>query len=64
MGASSDRPVILLLCRLVWEKALDVYIDVIRNLEKEQIPHVSVVVGDGPARSGMEVRIAQCLSFI
>lgn len=49
-----DEPVILIACRLVWEKGLQVYVDVIKRLEAAGIKHRSVVAGDGPARAKMQ----------
>ncbi|UPR02271.1 glycosyltransferase [Chloropicon primus] len=50
----NDEPVVLLACRLVWEKGLQVYVDVIKRLEAQGIKHKSVVAGDGPARAKMQ----------
>eukprot|EP00976_Prorocentrum_cordatum_P076738 1182421-Prorocentrum_minimum.AAC.2 len=53
----ADVPIILLVGRLVWEKALEVYADVINHLDQQGIPHRSVVVGDGPAMQGLQALI-------
>lgn len=49
-----DEPVVLLACRLVWEKGLQIYVDVIKRLEAQGVRHKSVVAGDGPAREKLE----------
>jgi len=49
-----DEPVVLMACRLVWEKDLQVYVDVIKRLEAEGIKHRSVIAGDGPARAKLQ----------
>ncbi|MCY4170911.1 MAG: glycosyltransferase family 1 protein [Bacteroidetes bacterium] len=36
--------------RLVWEKNLSVFVDVLNCLKSKGVPHRSLVVGDGPAR--------------
>ncbi len=54
LGIADDEPVILIACRLVWEKGLQIYIDLIKRLEAEGIKHRSVVAGDGPARAKMQ----------
>lgn len=41
----------------MWEKALDIYAEVIMKLEEKGISHRAVVVGEGPARLGMRALI-------
>ncbi|MDX1438773.1 MAG: glycosyltransferase family 1 protein [Rubricoccaceae bacterium] len=55
------KPTIAFVSRLVWEKGLDVFAQVIERLERVQIPHCSVVVGDGPARKNLEARLPNTL---
>jgi glycosyltransferase involved in cell wall biosynthesis len=50
-------PVVAFVSRLVWEKGPDLYAEVIERLEREGIPHHSLVVGDGPAREDLEARL-------
>jgi glycosyltransferase involved in cell wall biosynthesis len=52
-----DEAVVAFVSRLVWEKGLDVYADVIERLERQNVPHHSLVVGDGPARKALEKRL-------
>lgn len=56
-GFEDDEVVVTFVSRLVWEKGLDVYADVIEQLEQQNVPHRSLVVGDGPARSELETRL-------
>jgi len=53
-----DEVVVTFVSRLVWEKGLDVYADVIERLERQNVPHRSLVVGDGPAREELEARLS------
>lgn len=50
-------PVVAFVSRLVWEKGLAVFADVVERLEREGVPHHSLVVGDGPAREALEARL-------
>jgi len=56
-GIGDDEVVVTFVSRLVWEKGLDVYADVIERLEQQGVPHHSLVVGDGPARDDLEARL-------
>ena len=56
-GINDNEVVVTFVSRLVWEKGLDVYARVIRQLEEKGIPHRSMVVGDGPAREDLERRL-------
>jgi glycosyltransferase involved in cell wall biosynthesis len=57
-GIGDDEVVVAFVSRLVWEKGLDVYADVIERLEQQNVPHRSLVVGDGPAREELEDRLS------
>lgn len=57
LGIADDEVVITFISRLVWEKGLDVYADVIERLQSRNIRHRSMVVGDGPAREELEQRL-------
>lgn len=59
LGIAPDVPAVLFAGRLVWEKGLTVYADVIEKLQDASIPHASVVVGDGPARADLQRRLTQ-----
>jgi glycosyltransferase involved in cell wall biosynthesis len=56
-GIDDDVPVIGFTGRLVMEKGLDVYSDVIDRLERRQVRHKVLVVGEGPARDWFEKRL-------
>ena len=57
VGAEGDTPVVLMVCRLVWEKGLAKFIAAVQGLEKAGLKHRSVVVGDGPARKEMQTQL-------
>jgi len=56
-GIADDEVVIAFVSRLVWEKGLHVYAEVIKGLKARGIPHRSVIVGDGPARTRLAERL-------
>jgi len=53
--------VILIACRLVWEKGLNTFAETVEKLKKDGIHHRSVVVGEGPARSELERRLTSTI---
>ncbi len=57
LGIEDDVPVIGFVGRLVMEKGLDVFSDTIDHLEKRQVRHKVLVVGEGPARIWFEERL-------
>jgi glycosyltransferase involved in cell wall biosynthesis len=58
-GIEDDVPVIGFIGRLVMEKGLDVFSDVVDQLEQRQVRHKVLVVGEGPAREWFEKRLPQ-----
>ncbi|MFB6231842.1 MAG: glycosyltransferase family 4 protein [Salinibacter sp.] len=56
-GIGEQEVVVAFVSRLVWEKGLDTYAEVVERLEQEGVPHRSLVVGDGPAREELEDRL-------
>ncbi|HEY0626599.1 MAG TPA: glycosyltransferase family 1 protein [Allosphingosinicella sp.] len=54
LGIEDDVPVIGFVGRLVMEKGLDVFSETIERLEKRQVRHKVLVVGEGPAREWFE----------
>jgi glycosyltransferase involved in cell wall biosynthesis len=56
-GVADDEVLVTFVSRLVWEKGLDTYAQVIERLEARGVPHRSMVVGDGPARKELENRL-------
>jgi glycosyltransferase involved in cell wall biosynthesis len=57
LGIADDVPVIGFTGRLVMEKGLDVFSDTIDRLERRQVRHKVLVVGEGPARDWFEKRL-------
>jgi glycosyltransferase involved in cell wall biosynthesis len=57
VGIDDEDAVIVFVGRLVWEKGLDVYADVIEGLRARHVPHRSLIVGDGPARAELTERL-------
>ena len=60
-GIKDDEVVITFISRLVWEKGLDIYADVVEKLKAKGIAHRSMIVGDGPARQELEERLKDTL---
>jgi len=56
-GIDENEVVVAFVSRLVWEKGLDTYAEVIERLERQNVPHRSLIVGDGPAREELEARL-------
>ena len=56
-GIEEDEIVVAFVSRLVWEKGLDTYAEVIERLEHQDVSHRSLIVGDGPAREELEARL-------
>lgn len=54
LGIADNEVVVTFISRLVWEKGLSIYVDVINELKARGIAHRSVIVGDGPARAELE----------
>jgi glycosyltransferase involved in cell wall biosynthesis len=57
MGIGDEEVVVSFVSRLVLEKGLDVFADVIEGLQARGIPHRCLIVGDGPARADMAARL-------
>ncbi len=57
LGIESGSPAIGFLGRLVMEKGLDVFSDVIDTLKSRQVRHSVMIVGDGPAREWLQGRL-------
>ncbi len=56
-GISDGVPVVGFLGRLVMEKGLDVFSDAIDQLNRRQVQHKVMVIGEGPARGWFESRL-------
>ncbi|WP_033923115.1 glycosyltransferase family 4 protein [Sphingomonas sp. 37zxx] len=50
LGIADDEVAVSFLGRLVLEKGLDIFADVVRELERRGVRHRVLVVGEGPAR--------------
>ena len=57
LGIGDDEPVIGFVGRLVMEKGLDVFAETIDWLERRQVRHKVLVVGEGPAQDWFERRL-------
>jgi glycosyltransferase involved in cell wall biosynthesis len=61
IGIEDNVPVIGFVGRLVMEKGLDVFSDAVDCLERRQVRHKVLVVGDGPAREWFEKRLPNAI---
>ena len=59
IGIADDDVVIGFVGRLVMEKGLDIFADTIDQLERRQVRHKVLVIGEGPARDWFEKRLPQ-----
>jgi len=57
IGIGADEVVILLVCRMVWEKNLELFAETIEKLQGQGLKFKSVVVGEGPARKELQERL-------
>ncbi|MFT4027462.1 MAG: glycosyltransferase family 1 protein [Novosphingobium sp.] len=57
LGIADDEVTIGFLGRLVMEKGLDVFSDTIDELQRRNIAHKVLVIGEGPARGWFEARL-------
>ncbi len=48
-GVRDDEVLVSFIGRLVWEKGLRVFAEVVEGLQRRGVPHRSMIVGDGPA---------------
>jgi glycosyltransferase involved in cell wall biosynthesis len=62
-GIGDDEVVVSFVSRLVREKGLGVFTEVIEGLRARGVPCRCLVVGDGPARADMEARLPQTATF-
>ena len=56
-GFAEKDVIVTYVGRLVWEKKLSVFAEVIEGLKTQGIPHQSLVVGDGPVRDNLKERL-------
>jgi glycosyltransferase involved in cell wall biosynthesis len=61
LGIADDEPVIGFVGRLVMEKGLDVFSEALDRLERRQVRHKVLVVGEGPARDWLQRRLPDAI---
>ncbi len=61
LGIGDEEVVITFISRLVWEKGLDIYAEVLEGLKAKGIAHRSLIVGDGPAKNELESRLTDTI---
>jgi glycosyltransferase involved in cell wall biosynthesis len=61
LGIGDEEVVVGFHSRLVMEKGLDVFSDVIDELRRRGVVHRTLIVGDGPARPWLEARLPQAV---
>lgn len=61
LGVDDEEVIITFVGRVVWEKGLDVFADVIRELDARGVRHRSMIVGEGPARAELEERLPETI---
>jgi glycosyltransferase involved in cell wall biosynthesis len=61
LGADEETPIVAFVGRLVREKRLDLYAEVITRLERHGTPHVALVVGEGPDRAMLGRRLPRAV---
>jgi phosphatidylinositol alpha 1,6-mannosyltransferase len=63
LGIQDEEVVVAFVSRLVWEKGLDVYAEVLGRLAAAGRPVRALVVGDGPAGDGLRQRLPENAVF-
>ena len=61
LGVSDDDVLVTFVGRLVWEKGLHVFADVVEGLAAQGLPVRPLIVGNGPARADLESRLPDTL---
>ncbi len=57
VGVADDRPLISFVGRVVWEKGLRVFAEIVEGLERAGVPHRSMIVGEGSASAELAQRL-------
>lgn len=57
LGVKDDEVIVSYVGRIVWEKGLRVFADVIETLRARGVPHRAMMVGDGPAENELRQRL-------
>ena len=61
LGIGDDEVAVAFLGRLVLEKGLDVFADVVRTLKERGVRHRVLVIGEGPARQWFAERVPEAV---
>lgn len=61
LGMAEDEVLVTFVGRLVWEKGLKLFAEVIGGLEARGVRHRSMIVGEGPARAELEARLPKTI---
>jgi glycosyltransferase involved in cell wall biosynthesis len=61
IGIADDEIAVCFVGRLVWEKGLAVFADVLTSLKTNRVKFRILVVGDGPARAGLLSRLPEAI---
>ena len=61
LGIADEDTVIGFLGRLVKEKGLDIFTDVVKELQRRGMPHRVLVVGEGPARDWFAAQVPRAV---
>jgi glycosyltransferase involved in cell wall biosynthesis len=61
VGIADDEVVVCFVGRLVWEKGLAVFADVLNKLRADGVKFRALVVGDGPARAELQKRLPHAI---
>ena len=60
-GVTDDDVLVTFVGRLVWEKGLTVFADVVEGLARQGVAARSLIVGDGPARADLQARLPETI---
>lgn len=61
IGVDEETVLVSFVGRLVWEKGLHVFAEVLGRLQREGVRHQCMVVGDGPARAELSERLPDAI---
>ncbi|QNE31204.1 glycosyltransferase family 1 protein [Sphingomonas sp. NBWT7] len=61
LGIGDEEVAVGFLGRLVKEKGLDIFVDVIAELKRRGVPHRVLVIGDGPARDWFTEQVPEAV---
>ena len=61
IGVRDDEPLVSFIGRVVREKGISTFAEVVRSLEEQGVPHRSMIVGDGPMLDELRRRLPRTL---